>query len=107
METLVMITDIKTDVKEIKQDISEIKVTMAVNTASLEHHITRTNELQNLVAAFKDELIVIKEEVTKTELEFKTHLALINMIFKVVVALAGVVTFLQQTGLLAKLIALF
>lgn len=107
METIAMMTDIKSDVKEIKQDIGEIKVTTAVNTASLEHHIARTNELQNLVVAFKDELIIIKDEVTKVDLQYKKHLALINGGIRVLVALAGIIAFLQQTGLLAKLIAIF
>lgn len=107
METLVMMTDIKADVKEIKQDIGEIKITMAVNTASLEHHIARTNELQNLVTTFKDELITIKNEVSAVDMLYKKHLAIINGGIRVLIAIAGIIAFLQQTGLLAKLISLF
>jgi hypothetical protein len=33
---------IKDDIKAIRKDLSEINVTMAVNTASLENHMART-----------------------------------------------------------------
>lgn len=35
--------EIKDDLKAIRSDVSDIKVTMAVNTKSLEHHVARTD----------------------------------------------------------------
>lgn len=35
--------EIKDDLKILRADVSEIKVTMAVNTKSLEHHVARTD----------------------------------------------------------------
>jgi hypothetical protein len=37
-----MDSEIKEDLKQIKSDVSEIKVTLAVNTKSLETHMVRT-----------------------------------------------------------------
>lgn len=79
------INHIKTQVDEIKSDLTEIKVTMAVNTASLETHIKRTDLLQTMVEEFKD------------------HMLLVNTTIKVVIAFGGFLLFLQQLGLLDKL----
>jgi hypothetical protein len=35
--------EIKSDLKEIKSDVVDIKLTLAVNTASLKEHMTRTS----------------------------------------------------------------
>lgn len=43
--------EIKEDLKTIKHDLTEIKVNVARNTVSLEHHISRTDTLQNIVIA--------------------------------------------------------
>ena len=40
------ITEIVEDVKSISKDINEIKVTLGVNTQSLEYHIKRTDLLE-------------------------------------------------------------
>lgn len=44
-----LLKEIKNDISEIKKDITDIKITMSVNTASLEHHVKRTNLLEELV----------------------------------------------------------
>lgn len=43
--------EIKEDLKAIKSDVNSIKLDVARNTVSLEHHVKRTDLLQNLVVA--------------------------------------------------------
>lgn len=77
---------LKKDVAVIKEDISEIKITMAVNTKSLETHIARSDAMQEMLA------------------EFKNHMILVNAIVKVVVAAGSILLFLSQLGILSHFI---
>lgn len=43
--------EIKEDLKAIRGDVNSIKIDVARNTVSLEHHVKRTDLLQNLVIA--------------------------------------------------------
>jgi methyl-accepting chemotaxis protein len=43
-----LIKEIRSEVKDIKEDVSEIKTTMAVNTASLQEHISGVRTLKEL-----------------------------------------------------------
>lgn len=43
--------EIKQTLKTIQADVASIKMDVAKNTVSLEHHIKRTDLLQNLVVA--------------------------------------------------------
>ncbi len=76
---------VRTDITEMKSDVLDIKVTMGINTKSLEYHIQRTDDLQKMVE------------------EFKKHMLLINTIIKVVAGLGGILVFLNELGILDKL----
>lgn len=41
--------EIKQDIKEIRKDVVEIKETLAKNTASLEFHVLRTNQVESRI----------------------------------------------------------
>ena len=43
--------EIKEDLKAIRADVTAIKVDVAKNTTSLDHHIRRTDMLQHIVTA--------------------------------------------------------
>lgn len=79
------IADVKNDVSDIKSDISDIKVIMGINTESLKIHIKRTDDLQIMAE------------------EFKKFTLIVNTSFKVIIAVGSVLLFLDQFGLLKKL----
>lgn len=76
---------LRTDVAEIRKDVNEIKVTLAVNTENIQHHIKRTDALQEMVS------------------EFKTHITIVNTAVSVLLWVGGVIVALDQLGILRKL----
>ena len=96
------IQEIKTDIAQIREDVGEIKTTMAVNTSSLEYHIARTDQLQDIVSDFKNEIVKIKHELVRIDYQYKKHLTIVNTAIKVLIALAGIMVFLKEVGLLEK-----
>jgi len=84
MET--RLADIKADVNQIKEDVSDIKVTLGINTESLKLHVKRTDDLQDMVE------------------EFKKHMIVLNTAIKVIIGVGSVLLFLQQLGLLDKIL---
>lgn len=82
------VASIKTDVVEIKESLSDIKVTMGINTKSLEVHIKRTDDLQLMVE------------------EFKSHMIMVNTAIKVIIALGAVIAFLDKLGIFRSLLTL-
>lgn len=82
------IIDIKNDMTEVKSGISKIEITMGINTESLAYHIKRTDELQDMAQ------------------DFKEHMLVVNTAFKVIVGIGAVLLFLDQLGILDKLLSL-
>ena len=100
------IGEIKIDVREIKSDVSEIKTTMAVNTASLEYHVARTNELQEIVTNFSTELLKINQNVADMDARYKKNMAMVNGAAKILAVLGAILVFLKEIGLIERLFGL-
>ncbi len=100
------IGEIKIDVREIKEEVSEIKLTMAVNTASLVHHVARTNELQDIVGDFSKELIKINQTVAQMDADRKKYVAMANGGAKILAILGAILVFLKEVGLIERLFGL-
>lgn len=49
-----------TKIDEIRKDMTEVKVTLARNTESLEHHVARTDQLQEMVTPVYQDFIAKK-----------------------------------------------
>jgi hypothetical protein len=59
------LTVLETKIDKVQEDISEIKITMAVNTASLEQHMELSRLNEEALNVLKTELKPIHEHVLK------------------------------------------
>lgn len=65
--------NVEKDISSIKDDTTEIKIAITRNTKDLEHHIKRTDELQDMVTPlYKD--FIAKQAVTKYKKEARADL---------------------------------
>ena len=56
--------------ENVEADISDIKVTLAKNTSDMEHHISRTDEVQDLTKELKDIVTPLYQEyISKKAIE--------------------------------------
>ena len=67
-------------------DIVEIKVTMARNTASLEHHVERTAIAEENISIIRKEMEPIKAHVNKVE----GGIAISSLVAKVLMGIATI-----------------
>lgn len=102
--------EVKRKLDDIVEDISEMKVNVAkieINherttdildrlTSSVEHHIKRTDELQDLVIELK-----LQQELTKADLQKKKELD--RMILYTLGAVGTILLAFKELGLLDKL----
>lgn len=85
-----------TAVDKLDIKIDEIDKTLIRNTISLEHHIMRTDKLQELIELHKAELVPIKNHVQEV-----THAVRGIFFFCTIVAgIAGFVLMLKQIGII-------
>lgn len=89
---------------KVQEDISEIKVTLARNTASLELHMKRTEMAEEALTLLKQELQdrteEIERKITKEILPLKDHVTLVRNTFIIITAIAAILTFLKNMGVI-------
>ena len=84
-------------IDKVQEDVNEIKLILARNTASLEEHMKRT--------AIAEERIEIVQEQLSTQIEpIKRHVIMVNTGMKVLAALGAILLFLNELGILSKLL---
>lgn len=77
---------------KIVDDISEIKTTLAINTASLETHIKRTEIAEENISKIQEDIKPIK-----------SHVAFVKGAMWALGVTGGILFALQQMGILSKL----
>ena len=83
--------ELRNDVKELRQEVADVRSTLVRNTSSLEHHIRRTDLLEESLDLMRVELKPIS-----------THVAVVGALAKIVVfagSLVGLIAgVLKLTG---------
>lgn len=81
----------------LQTDISDVKVTLARNTESLEHHVRRTDELQELVEPVAKDFIArkaIEEHEIKQQDKWLNRLKIPGLIVTTILAIGTLLTWL-------------
>lgn len=93
------INQIMHGITSLQEDMTEVKVTLAKNTESLEHHVKRTDTLQDMVdPVYKDFLarIAIEEHEKKQRETLVYRLKLPGYIVAAVLAVGTILAWLMS-----------
>lgn len=94
------LSSVELKVDKMQEDVSEIKITLAVNTASLQQHMEQTKINREEVKLTQESL-----EILKTELKpIHDHVLKVNFIVTIMGAIGAVAAFLYTIVQIAEFI---
>lgn len=86
------------NIEGLQSDMSEVKVTMARNTMSLEYHIERTDQNEEIIELLRKEIQLREQQILDQIRPIKTHVDRVKWSLRIIGGIFGAAVILKELG---------